>query len=795
MLNPREREEAKGFQNMKTMKTWLATIAVLLCSTTVSAYDFEVDGIYYNILSAAERTVEVTSGTTTYEGDIVIPSIVKYNNLDFSVTAIGTSAFLMSGITSIILPHSLTSIGESAFFNCNITSITLPESLKSIGKDAFNGCAYLTSINIPEGITSIPDNAFSSCFRLETIQISQNVTSIGNGAFLFCSKLKPFDPPTNLRTIGSDAFNGCENMTYFKYTNGGFNIDINSFRNSIKIMSVPAWICPGIDTTTPPSAYFDLNEVVFILPYEEMMADFDGDGIEESLIYSDYGFHVSGHWEDANILLYDPAFTDTEIDYLLETGGRVTQNGVIYQVASLRNSFTMRVHGYEEGITTADIASKITYLNREFTVTSIKGSAFANATSLTTVKIPSTITSIGTDAFVGCTAITSVTTERTTPLTINDGCFDAMTQLFVTLYVPTGSLSAYQTADVWKGFGTITEAGVSSNTLTLKANEGGTIACGSASVNNGTEYASITSNSATITFTPNTYYTLTKVLVDGTDVTSQVTNGELTISITADTKVEATFNAENEIILSDEQESFELSNNLSCNSITYTRTLPNLHWNALYLPFEIPVSQLAENYDVAYFNDVHSYDDDNDGKIDEMEMEVIKLTSGTLKANYPYLIRAKNEAAKELSITVENATLHKTEQTTVTCSSVFMKFDITGTYSQMTADELDGSLVITTDGAWKQLSATSTLKPFRLYLTLTTLDGSPVKVEETFAVNSPMVTIRVRGEEPGTTSIDCEEIRVKSEESDTPIYNLMGQPVKNPVKGSIYIQGGRKVIW
>jgi len=230
-------------------------------------------------------------------------------------------------------------------------------------------------------------------------------------------------------------------------------------------------------------------------------------------------------------------------------------------------------------------------------------------------------------------------------------------------------------------------------------------------------------------------------------------------------------------------------------SITYTRTLPNLHWNALYLPFEIPVSQLAENYDVAYFNDVHSYDDDNDGKIDEMEMEVIKLTSGTLKANYPYLIRAKNEAAKELSITVENATLHKTEQTTVTCSSVFMKFDITGTYSQMTADELDGSLVITTDGAWKKLSATSTLNPFRLYLTLTTLDGSPVKVEETFAVNSPMVTIRVRGEEPGTTSIDCEEIRVKSEESDTPIYNLTGQPVKNPVKGSIYIQGGRKVIW
>lgn len=229
-------------------------------------------------------------------------------------------------------------------------------------------------------------------------------------------------------------------------------------------------------------------------------------------------------------------------------------------------------------------------------------------------------------------------------------------------------------------------------------------------------------------------------------------------------------------------------------SITYTRTLPNLHWNALYLPFEVPMSQLVENYDVAYFNDVHSYDDDNDGTIDNMEMEVIKLTTGTLKANYPYLIRAKNEAAKELSITVENTTLYKTEETTVSCTSVFMKFDITGTYKQMTANELDGSLVITTNGAWEQLNTTSTLKPFRLYLTLTTLDGSPVKVEDTFAVDSPVVTIRVRGEEPGTTSVECEEINVKSEESDAPFYNLMGQPVQRPVKGGIYIQNGRKVI-
>ena len=45
---------------MKTFKTLLAALAVLLCSISARAHDFEVDGIYYNVTSSTERTVEVT---------------------------------------------------------------------------------------------------------------------------------------------------------------------------------------------------------------------------------------------------------------------------------------------------------------------------------------------------------------------------------------------------------------------------------------------------------------------------------------------------------------------------------------------------------------------------------------------------------------------------------------------------------------------------------------------------------------------------------------------------------------
>ena len=65
------------------------TIAALLCSLTASAHDFEVDGIYYNILSESDKTVEVTYKGLLYDefcvytGNVVIPEIVSRTDMIF----------------------------------------------------------------------------------------------------------------------------------------------------------------------------------------------------------------------------------------------------------------------------------------------------------------------------------------------------------------------------------------------------------------------------------------------------------------------------------------------------------------------------------------------------------------------------------------------------------------------------------------------------------------------------------------------------------------------------------------
>lgn len=73
-----------------------AAMVCLLCSITVSAESFEVDGINYNLTSETEKTVEVTYGANYYTGSMVIPETVTYSGTKYSVTSIGDYAFINS---------------------------------------------------------------------------------------------------------------------------------------------------------------------------------------------------------------------------------------------------------------------------------------------------------------------------------------------------------------------------------------------------------------------------------------------------------------------------------------------------------------------------------------------------------------------------------------------------------------------------------------------------------------------------------------------------------------------------
>lgn len=198
----------QNFQN-------LGMIVVLLLSFLPTfAYDFEVDGIYYNITSMSNLEVGVTYKNLTYvygnsyrnnsySGDIVIPSTVNYNNRTFSVTSIEYSAFGTGH------PEAYGTYYDN--FGCKVTSVVLPSSIKRIDRYAFQNCQLLTNIDIPKNVTSIGDCAFWSS-SINSIFIPNAVSTLGIKCFADCKKMSSVFLGNALQEVGSGAFAGCSSL-------------------------------------------------------------------------------------------------------------------------------------------------------------------------------------------------------------------------------------------------------------------------------------------------------------------------------------------------------------------------------------------------------------------------------------------------------------------------------------------------------------------------------------------------------------------------------------------------------
>ncbi len=241
-------------------------LAVLFSATAIYAYDFEAvneDGvtIYYNIISTANKTCEVTYRGTSYDeyneyaGSVIIPKTVTYSSISFNVTTIGIGAFYgCNGLTSVTIPNSITTIGKGAFYGCNgLTSVTIPNSVTSIEDFAFKDCNGLTFVTIPNSVTSIKWGTFELCSGLTSVTIPNSVTSIGEYAFSECNGLTSVTIPNSVTTIGRQAF---------QYCSGLISITIPNFITSIAYGTFAG--CRGLTSITIPNFVKTIEESAFI---------------------------------------------------------------------------------------------------------------------------------------------------------------------------------------------------------------------------------------------------------------------------------------------------------------------------------------------------------------------------------------------------------------------------------------------------------------------------------------------------------------------------------------------------
>ena len=243
---------------MKTFKPLLIAALALLCSSAATAHDFEVNGIYYSILSETEKTVEVTGGSNRYTGNVVIPETVSYSAhvlkegfdswtstnhtdgstsekiytidaeagdilaFDWEVSSEGNCDWLIVMLDGVeVLKKSGSQSGSYNYTFAAAATHTLTVKYTKDGSVA-NGSdqcrVYNVSLNgVSEdvtiySVTSIGHRAFYSDDGLTSIEIPNSVTSIGYYAFSYCTGLTSVTIPNSVTSIGDDAFDGCDGL-------------------------------------------------------------------------------------------------------------------------------------------------------------------------------------------------------------------------------------------------------------------------------------------------------------------------------------------------------------------------------------------------------------------------------------------------------------------------------------------------------------------------------------------------------------------------------------------------------
>ena len=246
-------------------KLWI--FVVMLCvSLSVSAYDFEVDGLYYELSSLSNRTCKLTSGKSTYSGSLIIPESVNYDGLVFSVTEIDAKAF-NSNITELSIPASIITIPNGSIRRCKLTKLTFQDGKNPLwnedyvekagstygptygqplqylyigrtltGYGSFSHSSSLTEIIIGPCVTKMP--SFHGSNKLESVYIPDNVISLEGGSLEVCLGLKTVYIGNGVSKIPNWFFNGCTALENVYIGNNVSEIGGAVFRNCKKLTNL-----------------------------------------------------------------------------------------------------------------------------------------------------------------------------------------------------------------------------------------------------------------------------------------------------------------------------------------------------------------------------------------------------------------------------------------------------------------------------------------------------------------------------------------------------------------------------
>lgn len=202
--------------------------------STISS-EVDPNALKYVLSSAGSSYAVRANNKDTISGEIVIPDL--YDNKP--ITAIDTTGFGDTKITSITMPKYLMEISGGSFLACSdLVSVTLNDEVVTIDSSAFNQCKSLKDIVFTEKITSIGNYGFFGCESLVNVVLPNKLAELGSSAFSSCTSLKFVDLGDSLSMIQSSCFSSCEKLEAIKIPDKVTTISVFAFRSCAALSKV-----------------------------------------------------------------------------------------------------------------------------------------------------------------------------------------------------------------------------------------------------------------------------------------------------------------------------------------------------------------------------------------------------------------------------------------------------------------------------------------------------------------------------------------------------------------------------
>ncbi|MBQ7691898.1 MAG: leucine-rich repeat protein [Muribaculaceae bacterium] len=381
---------------------------------------------------------------------------------------IGERAFRRSGYFTgtLRIPESVTTISRRAFEYCiHDGLLILPSSLEIIESRAFHGCSFSGSLTIPDGVWAIEGEAFADCPYFDgSLTIGNMVRYIGFQAFRNCSGFTgSLTIPNSVLDIDAGAFNGCS----------GFNGTL-TIGNSVESIGGEG---DGSNWDDGYGAFAGCTGFTGPLVIPESVTYIGKEAFKNC-----YGF------ESLTVADGNPKYDSRDnCNAIIETATNTMIGGI--------NHFTIpetvTAIGWRAFRGCSGFTGSLTIPN---SVTHIYGGAFDGCTGFTgpltigksVISIggepeyhdtpdavrrralasdwpddegPSSVTTTGIYAFYNCRNISSVVSliEDVSATECVEDAFNCYPKVTRPLYVPCGTLAAYQTTAPWSSFTTIVE--------------------------------------------------------------------------------------------------------------------------------------------------------------------------------------------------------------------------------------------------------------------------------------------------------------------------------------------------